>query len=163
MLRVLRPSGLAGPSAAHSAGQAPPPTHFLRRLRRPPSSPHAHSVALVRHIKKVWPSGRLIRLSTSSGGAGCSQSKNQFISNRFKLLLQQPSSPQLRLTVLTKRGPKKVHARPVTSAVQQSIPAADRCFVTWRAVHQTKRLEAGVSLGMLGANYQNRWRRNRIM
>jgi hypothetical protein len=30
----------------------------------------------VGHILKVWPSDRLIRLSTSSGGAGCSQGKN---------------------------------------------------------------------------------------
>jgi hypothetical protein len=30
---------------------------------------------LVGHIKKVWPSGRLIHLSTSSGGAGFSQGK----------------------------------------------------------------------------------------
>jgi hypothetical protein len=33
------------------------------------------AVALVGHIKKVWPSGRLIRLTTSSGGAGFSQGK----------------------------------------------------------------------------------------
>jgi hypothetical protein len=74
-----------------------------------------------------------------------------FYNNRFKPLLQRPvwSIPQLRLTVLTKQGSKKVHARPATSAVQQSTPATDRHTATWRDAHQTKRLEADVSLGML--------------
>jgi hypothetical protein len=42
-----------------------------------------------------------------------------------------------------------VHTRLATSAVQQSIPATDKRIVTWRDVHQTKRLEADVSLSML--------------
>jgi hypothetical protein len=61
-------------------------------------------------------------------------------------LLQPPSIP---LAVLTKQGSKKVHAALATSAVQQSIPATDWRMVTWHVVHQTKRLEADVSLGML--------------
>jgi hypothetical protein len=64
-------------------------------------------------------------------------------------LLQPPSIPQLRLAVLTKQGSKKVHAGLATSAVQQIIPATDWRMVTWHAVHQTKRLEADVSLKML--------------
>ena len=75
----------------------------------------------------------------------------QFNNNRFKLLLQQPPIPQLRLTVLAKQGPKKVHARPA-SAAQQSIPATDRhtcIYMACSAVHQTKHLEADVSLSML--------------
>ena len=64
-------------------------------------------------------------------------------------MLHQPSILQLQLTVLTKQGSKKVHARLATSAVQQSTPPTDRHIVTWRDVHQTQRLEADVSLGML--------------
>jgi hypothetical protein len=62
-------------------------------------------------------------------------------------ILKRPQA--LRLMVLTKQGCKKVHTRPATSAVQQMIPATDSHIVTWRAVHQTKRLGAGVSLGIL--------------
>jgi hypothetical protein len=109
----------------------------------------------------VWLSGRLISLiaccSLNPLRRGWPQPRQkapprnrfQFNNNRFKLLLQRPSIPQLRLTVLTKQGPKKVHAALATSAVQQSTPVTERHIVTWHAVHQTKRLEAGVSLGML--------------
>jgi hypothetical protein len=54
----------------------------------------------------------------------------QFNNNRFKVLLRPPSILQLRLTALTKRGPKKVHATPATIAAQQIIPSTDWRMVT---------------------------------
>ena len=53
-----------------------------------------------------------------------------------------------------------MHARLATSAVQQSTLATDRHIVIWHAVHQTERLEADVSLGML-IIYWNRGRKNK--